>query len=200
VAIGLLGHFVVAASGGNLYRKSSFLLDQLGQQIFPDFVAIEEKPHIRKGLASTTFDNDGVRTRDRNVVTHGRLDGYFLSMYSARKLGMPTTANSGGSHNLILSNTGHTFDELLKKMDRGLIVTEVLGQGVNYVTGTYSRGISGFWIDRGEIQYPVEEITIAGNLTDMFKSIVAIGNDTLIKGGKQSGSVLIESMMVAGDD
>ena len=200
MAVGLLGHFVVATSGGNLYRKSSFLLDKLGHSIFPDFVSIEEKPHLLKGLASTPFDNDGVRTKDRSVIKNGVLQGYFLSAYSARKLGMQTTGNAGGSHNLILSNTGQSFDELLKMMNNGLIVTEVLGQGVNYVTGTYSRGVSGFWVENGQIAYPVEEITIAGNLADMFKSIVAIGNDTLVKGGKRSGSILIESMMVAGSD
>ena len=198
VAVGMLGHFVLAASGGNLYRKSSFLLDKLDQRIFPSFVTIEERPHLLKGLASTPFDDDGVRTKSRTVVSDGVLNGYFLSAYSARKLSMQTTGNAGGSHNLIMSSTGQSFDELVKQMDRGLIVTELLGQGVNYITGNYSRGACGFWVENGAIQYPVEEITIAGNLNDMFASIVAIGNDTIARGSKQNGSILIESMKIAG--
>ncbi|HUW27352.1 MAG TPA: metalloprotease PmbA [Sulfuriferula sp.] len=199
VAAGLLGHFVSAASGGNLYRKSSFLLDSLGQQIFAPIVQIAERPHILKGLASSPFDNEGVATHDRNLVKDGVLGGYFLSSYSARKLGMQSTGNAGGNHNLILSSTGEDFAALLKKMDTGLLVTELLGHGINTVTGDYSRGAAGFWVENGVIQYPVEEITIAGNLKDMFRQIIAIGTDIEARGSKQTGSILIERMTVAGE-
>ncbi|MES2365555.1 MAG: metalloprotease PmbA [Pseudomonadota bacterium] len=199
VAAGLIGHFVSAASGGSLYRKSSFLLDSLGKQIFSPIVQIAERPHISKGLASSPFDNEGVATQDRDLVKDGVLGGYFLSTYSARKLGMQSTGNAGGNHNLILSSTGEDFAALLKKMNTGLIVTELLGHGINMVTGDYSRGAAGFWVENGVIQYPVEEITIAGNLKDMFMQIIAIGTDVEARGSKQTGSILIERMTVAGE-
>lgn len=199
VAAGLIGHFVSAASGGSLYRKSSFLLDSLGKQIFSPIVQIAERPHIPKGLASSPFDNEGVATQDRDLVKDGVLGGYFLSTYSARKLGMQSTGNAGGNHNLILSSTGEDFAGLLKKMNTGLIVTELLGHGINMVTGDYSRGAAGFWVENGVIQYPVEEITIAGNLKDMFMQIIAIGTDVEARGSKQTGSILIERMTVAGE-
>jgi len=199
VAAGLIGHFVSAASGGSLYRKSSFLLDSLGKQIFSPIVQIAELPHIAKGLASSPFDNEGVATQDRDLVKDGVLGGYFLSSYSARKLGMQSTGNAGGNHNLILSSTGEDFAALLRKMDTGLLVTELLGHGINTVTGDYSRGAAGFWVENGVILYPVEEITIAGNLKDMFMQIIAIGTDVEARGSKHTGSILIERMTVAGE-
>jgi len=202
IASGLLGHFVGAVSGGSLYRKSSFLLDQLDKPVFAPHINIEDIPDIRKGLASSPFDDEGVRVQRRAIVEDGVLRGYFLGTYSARKLGMRTTGNSGGNHNLILQASGGQseldFAGLLKQMGRGLLVTELLGQGVNHVTGDYSRGAAGFWVERGEIQYPVQEITIAGNLKDMFHNIVAVGNDILVQGSRQCGSILMEGMTVAG--
>lgn len=197
LAAGLLGHFVQAASGGALYRKSSFLVDQLGQQLFPDFFNLSERPRLPAALASSPFDNEGVRTREREVVQNGVLQGYFLGVYSGRKLGLPTTANAGGSHNLILESGGSDLADLVRQMGRGLLVTELLGHGVNYVTGDYSRGAAGFWVENGEIAHPVEEITIAGNLRDMFKNIRAIGSDVELRGSRQTGSILIEGMTVA---
>jgi PmbA protein len=199
IAASLLGHFVHAVSGGSLYRKSSFLLNQLDQPIFAPHIQISDVPDIRKGLASGAFDDEGVRTQRRNIVEDGVLRGYFLASYSARKLGMRTTGNSGGTHNLVLKPGKLGFDGLLKQMGRGLLVTELLGQGVNHVTGDYSRGAAGFWVEHGEIQYPVEEITIAGNLKDIYRQIVAVGNDVLIHGSRQCGSILIENMTVAGE-
>ncbi|MGE5490577.1 MAG: metalloprotease PmbA [Actinomycetota bacterium] len=199
LAAALLGSFVHAVSGGALYRKASFLVDHLGKRIFPDFVRLAELPRIPKGLGSSAFDNDGVATRDRNVIDGGVLQGYFLNVYTARKLGMQTTGNAGGSHNLIIEPGEHDFAGLLKLMGRGLLVTELLGQGVNYVTGDYSRGAAGFWVENGEIVHPVEEITIAGNLKDMFAGIVAVGKDVLVRGSKQTGSILIDRMTVAGE-
>jgi PmbA protein len=198
LAAGLIGSFVHAASGGALYRKSSFLLDSLGKPIFPDFVNISERPHLKKGLASSPFDDDGVATRDREVVAGGVLQGYFLSTYSARKLGMETTGNAGGSHNLLVAPGPLDLAGLLKQMGTGLFVTELLGHGINYVTGDYSRGAAGYWVEKGEIAYPVHEITIAGNLRDMFRGIVSIGNDLEVRGSKQVGSILLERMTVAG--
>ena len=198
LAVGLIGSFVHAASGGALYRKSSFLMDCLGQRIFPEFVSISERPHLPKGMASSPFDDDGVVTRDRQVVADGVLQGYFLSTYSARKLGMETTGNAGGSHNLLVSPGTLDLDGLLRQMGTGLLVTELLGHGINYVTGDYSRGAAGYWVEGGEIAYPVHEITVAGNLKDMFRSIAAVGNDTEVRGSKQVGSVLIERMTLAG--
>ena len=198
LAASLLGNFVYAVSGGSLYRKSSFLLDSVGTQVFSPLINLVERPHLRKGLASAPFDDDGVATRDRDVVANGVLQGYFLGVYSARKLGLVTTANSGGSHNLILQPGEEGFEALLKRMGRGLLVTELLGQGVNYVTGDYSRGAAGYWVENGEIAFPVEEITIAGNLRQMFRDIVAVGSDVMVRGGKQTGSILLGNMMVAG--
>ena len=215
IASGLLGNFVSAVSGGSLYRKSSFLLDQMDKQIFSPHINISDIPDIRKGLASSPFDDEGVQTQRRVIVENGVLRGYFLGSYSARKLGMRTTGNAGGNHNLILKPsrgssgelagklTGEKPDELdfaglLKSMSRGLLVTELLGQGVNHVTGDYSRGAAGFWVEHGEIQYPVHEITIAGNLKDMFRNIVAVGNDVMVQGSRQCGSILIENMTIAG--
>ena len=199
VAATLLGHFVSAVSGGSLYRKSSFLVDSLGKEIFAPLVEITDDPHIPRGLASSPFDEEGVASRRRKVVETGVIQGYFLSSYSARKLGMKSTGNAGGNYNLLLKDTGQDFTQLLKKMDHGLLVTEMLGQGINMVTGDYSRGAAGFWIENGAIAYPVQEITIAGNLKDMFRNIVAVGNDVMKRGSKQCGSVLIERMTVAGD-
>jgi PmbA protein len=199
LAGGLLGSLVHAASGGALYRKSSFLVDHLGKRVMPEFVNIGERPHIRCGLGSASFDSDGVATRDREVVSGGILQGYFLSAYTARKLGMQTTGNAGGSHNLIIEPGELGLDGLLQKMNRGLLVTELLGQGVNYVTGDYSRGAAGYWIENGSIAYPVEEITIAGNLKAMLAGIVAVGNDVLVRGSKQTGSILVDRMTVAGE-
>lgn len=198
VASGLLSHFVSAISGGSLYRKSSFLLDSLGKQIFAPQVQISERPHLLRGQASAPFDNEGVATRERELVTDGVLHGYMLASYSARKLGLTSTGNAGGNHNLILHSGSLDFDGLLKSMHTGLLVTELLGQGVNLVTGDYSRGAAGFWVENGEIQYPVEELTIAGNLADMFRQIVEVGSDVLVQGSKQTGSILLERMTVAG--
>lgn len=198
LAGGLLGSLVHAASGGALYRKASFLLNHLGRKIMPDFVRIVERPHLPCGLASAAFDSDGVATRDSNVVVDGILQRYFLSTYTARKLGMQTTANAGGSHNLIIEPGELDFAGLLARMDRGLLVTELLGHGINYVTGDYSRGAAGYWVENGKIAYPVEEITIAGNLREMFAGIVAVGKDVQIRGSKQTGSILIDRMTVAG--
>src|SRR5258706_1501527 len=199
VAATLLGHFVSAVSGGSLYRKSSFLVDSLGKEIFAPLVEITDDPHIPRGLASSPFDEEGVASIRRKVVEAGVIQGYFLSSYAARKLGMKSTGNAGGNYNLLLKDTGQDFAQLLKKMDHGLLVTEMLGQGINMVTGDYSRGAAGFWIENGAIAYPVQEITIAGNLKDMFRNIVAVGNDIMKRGSKQCGSVLIERMTVAGD-
>jgi PmbA protein len=199
VAATLLGHFVSAVSGGSLYRKSSFLVDSLGREIFAPLVEISDDPHTAKGLASSPFDEEGVATHRRNVVAKGVVSGYFLGSYSARKLGMKSTGNAGGNHNLLLKDTGEDLPQLLKKMGRGLLVTELLGQGINMVTGDYSRGAAGYWVEDGAIAYPVQEITIAGNLKDMFRNIVSAGNDIVKRGSKQCGSILIERMTVAGD-
>ena len=199
LAGGLLGSLVHAASGGALYRKASFLLDHLGKPVMPSFVQIAERPHIPCGLGSASFDSDGVATKDRDVVRDGILQGYFLSTYTARKLGMQTTANAGGSHNLIIELGELDFAGLLRKMNRGLLVTELLGHGINYVTGDYSRGAAGYWIENGVIAHPVEEITIAGNLRQMLAGVVAVGNDVQVRGSKQTGSILIDRMTVAGD-
>ncbi len=199
VASGLLGHFVNAISGGSLYRKSSFLLDSLGKQVFAPLVQIRELPHIEKGLASSPFDNEGVATHARDLVKDGILQGYMLGSYSARKLGMTSTGNAGGNHNLILESTGQDFAQLLKQMGTGLVVTELLGHGINPVTGDYSRGAAGYWVENGEILYPVEEVTVAGNLAQIYRDITAIGSDVLAQGSKQCGSILIGKMTVAGN-
>lgn len=199
IATGLFRSFIGAIRGGALYRKSSFLLDHLGRQVFPDFMHIHEQPHLRGALGSAPFDGEGVATCARDLVSGGVLQGYVLDSYSARKLGMQTTGNAGGVHNLTVDPGTQDFDGLLRAMDTGLLVTELMGQGVNMVTGDYSRGAAGFWVERGAIRYPVEEITIAGNLKDMFKSIVAIGTDVERRGNYRTGSVLIEHMTVAGE-
>jgi PmbA protein len=199
LASGLISHLVSAISGGNLYRKSSFLLDSLGKQVMSSHITIEELPHLLKGLASSPFDNEGVATKPRTLIKEGVLNGYMLSSYSARKLGMQSTGNAGGNHNLIVSHGDLDLNGLLKMMGTGLLVTELLGHGINMVTGDYSRGAAGFWVENGVIVHPVEEITIAGNLQTMLKQIVAVGNDVLVQGSKQVGSILIENMTVAGD-
>jgi PmbA protein len=199
LAASLLGNFTHLTSGGSLYRKTSFLVDSLGQRVFSKKVRISERPHLRGGMASGFFDSDGVATRDREVVVDGVLQGYFLSAYTARKLGMQTTGNAGGCHNLIVHPGKRDFRGLLKKMGRGLLVTELLGQGVNYVNGDYSRGAAGYWVEHGEIVHAVEEVTIAGNLRDMFRNLAAVGNDVLVRGSKQVGSLLVEQMKVAGN-
>lgn len=199
VAASLLGHFVGAASGGSLYRKSSFLLDHLDKPVFAPHIDLFDVPDIPGGLASSPFDEEGVRVQNRRIIEGGVLRGYFLGSYSARKLGLPTTGNAGGNHNLILrSSTQQDFPALLQNMGRGLLVTELLGHGVNNVTGDYSRGAAGFWVEHGEIQYPVHEITIAGNLKDMYRDIIAIGNDIVVQGSRQCGSILVGNMTVAG--
>jgi len=201
-AAGLLGALVQALSGGALYRKASFLVDSLGQQVLPIHVDVEEDPHVHKGKGSAPFDDEGVHTLARRVVTGGVVQGYFLSSYSARKLGMRTTGHAGGSQNLSLVSRltlpTDDLDAMIRRMGRGLLVTELMGQGVNYVTGDYSRGASGFWVEGGRIVRPVEEITIAGNLRQMFKDIVAVGADVYVMGSKSIGSVLVEKMKVAG--
>jgi PmbA protein len=199
VAGSLIGHFVAAASGSSLYRRSTFLLDRLGTQLFSPLVEISEEPHRPGEMASGYFDAEGVATSARKVVEGGVLQGWFLSTYSGRKLGMPTTGNAGGNHNLILKPGEHDLEGLVKLMGRGLLVTEMMGQGVNPVTGDYSRGAAGFWIENGEIQFPVEEVTIAGNLIDIFKGIGAVGRDVLVRGSKHSGSILVDRMTIAGD-
>lgn len=199
LASSLIGHFVTAVSGGSLYRKSSFLLDSVGHQVFAPDIRLRELPHLKKGLASQAFDDEGVATREREVVRNGVVQGYFLGSYSARKLGLHSTGNAGGNHNLVLDNgTPADFAELLKRMGKGLLVTELLGHGVNSVTGDYSRGAAGFWVENGEIRHAVEEITIAGNLKDMLLGICGVGNDVIVRGSKQCGSLLIDRMTVAG--
>jgi len=199
IAASLLGHFAGAASGGSLYRKSSFLLDQLGEAVFAPQVVIRDLAHVSRGLASSPFDDEGVATHDRTVVAGGILEGYFLGSYSARKLKMKSTGNAGGNHNLVLDSTGEDFEALLRRVGTGLLVTDLLGHGINMVTGDYSRGAAGFWIENGTITYPVQEITVAGNLKDMFKDIVAIGTDVVARGARQCGSILIGRMTVAGE-
>ena len=202
LAAGLLGGFVQAVSGGALYRKSTFLLDSLGKQVFPRHIDISEDPFVMRGKGSSPFDEEGVKTSARQVVEGGKVQGYFLSTYSARKLGMKTTGNAGGSHNLVmtsrLTRPGEDLDAMLSKLGTGLFVIELMGQGVNYVTGDYSRGASGFWVENGKIAFPVEEITIAGNLKDMLKGIEAVGADAYNYGAKTVGSILVNRMKVAG--
>jgi PmbA protein len=199
LASGLISTLISAISGGNLYRKSSFLLDSLGKQVASPLLNIYEDPFIKKGLASSPFDNEGVTTKARQLVKDGVLQGYILSSYSARKLGMKTTGNAGGNHNLIIEPGANDFAGLLKQMDTGLVVTELLGHGMNMVTGDYSRGAAGFWVENGVIVHAVEEITIASNMVDMLNAIVGIGNDVLVQSSKQLGSILIERMTVAAD-
>ena len=197
LASGIIGSLVSAISGGSLYRKSSFLLDSLGKQVANKILNIDELPHLKKGAASSPFDSEGVATTDRKLLENGVLQGYMLGSYSARKLGMQSTGNSGGSHNLIVQSSGENFEQLLQKMGTGLLVTEVLGHGLNMVTGDYSRGAAGYWVQNGVIAHPVEEITIAGNMKDMLNQIIAIGTDVNKNSSKQTGSILIENMTVA---
>jgi PmbA protein len=203
VAIGLLGALVQATSGGALYRRTSFLLDSLGQPVTASHIDIAEDPHVMKGKGSSPFDDEGVVTRARSVVQGGVLQGYFLSSYSARKLGMQTTGHAGGSHNLRMTSrataSGDDLATMVRRMGTGLLVTELMGQGVNYVTGDYSRGASGYWVENGEIAYPVHEVTIAGNLKDMLQNIVGIGADEYTMGTKTVGSVLLTGMKLAGN-
>jgi PmbA protein len=203
VANSIFGHFIAAISGGNLYRKSSFLMDSIGKQVFPNFLNISERPHILKGLASSTFDSEGVKTVDREIIVDGCLETYLLTSYSARKLGLTTTGHAGGIHNWQVkakgSANGGDFDAMLKKLGTGFLVTELMGQGVNVVNGDYSRGAAGFWVENGEIAYPVSEVTIAGNLSDIFNGLVSVGTDVDLRGSILTGSLLIEEMQVAGN-
>jgi PmbA protein len=199
VAVGLLRSFIGAIRGSALYRKASFLLDRLGKPVFPTYITIHEEPRLPIGLASAAYDNEGVATGDRTFVREGMLESYVLDSYSARKLGMQTTGNAGGVRNLRINSGELDREGLLRKMDRGLLVTELMGQGVNMVTGDYSRGATGFWVEGGEIQYPVEEITIAGNMRDMMMGLLEVGSDVETRSSVQTGSWLIERMMIAGE-
>lgn len=199
IASSLFGHLIGAIRGGNLYRKSSFLLDHLGKRIFPDFIQVHEQPYLMKALGSTPYDAEGVRTVPHHIVRNGVLESYVLSSYSARKLGMRTTGNAGGVHNLIIEPSELDFAGLLNRMGTGLLVTDLMGQGVSVITGDYSRGAAGFWVEDGQIQYPVEEFTIAGNLRDMFQGIQAVASDVDLRGNTRTGSVLIDRMTVAGN-
>jgi PmbA protein len=202
LAAGLLGSFVQAISGGALYRKSSFLLGSLGKPVWPKHIDILEDPYVKRGKGSSPCDDEGVRVQARSVVEAGKVQGYFLGSYSARKLGMKTTGNAGGSHNLVLTSrltgAGDDLDAMLQRLGTGLFVTELMGSGVNYVTGDYSRGASGFWVEKGRIAYPVHEITIAGNMRAMLKGIVAVGADSYAYGSKTVGSMMVNTMKVAG--
>jgi PmbA protein len=198
LASSLLSHFIGAVRGSSLYRQASFLLDSIGKPVFADFVRIHEQPHLKGAQGSAAFDSEGVSTKPRDLIRDGILQGYVLDSYSARKLKMQTTGNAGGVHNLTIEPGQDNLDGLLRRMHTGLLVTELIGFGVNMVTGDYSRGAAGFWVENGEIQYPVEEITIAGNLKDMFRHVAAVGNDVDTRGNIRSGSILIESMKVAG--
>ena len=195
----MFGHLVSAIGGGALYRKSSFLLDSLGTQVFSKRVNIQERPHILGGLASSAVDSEGVKTIDREIIKEGELQTYLLASYASRKLGMQATGHAGGIHNWLVEASHQDLKNVLKEMGTGLLVTEVMGQGVNIVTGDYSRGAAGFWVENGEIQYPVSEVTIAGNLKDMFLKVAAIGADVDVRGSIQTGSILIESMSIAGE-
>lgn len=199
VASSLLGHFIGAIRGGNLYRKSSFLLDHLGKEVFPAFIDLREDPHLPRALGSAPYDAEGVRTQGRALVEKGVLKSYVLSSYSARRLGLATTGNAGGVHNLTISPGTEDLKGLLRQMGTGLYITDLMGQGVNLVTGDYSRGASGFWVEGGEMLYPVEEITIAGNLRSMFKEMVAVGKDVDLRGNTRTGSILMDQMTVAGN-
>jgi PmbA protein len=198
LARGLIGHLLGAISGGALYRKASFLLDSLGTQVLADCVTIDERPHLPRGLASAPWDDEGVATRDRRLVDAGVLGGYVLGSYSARKLGMASTGNAGGTHNIVVQPTAGGLADLLSAMGTGFLVTELMGSGINPVTGDYSRGAAGFWVEGGEIRFPVSEVTVAGNLRDMFLGIAAIGDDVDLRGGIRSGSILVREMTIAG--
>ncbi len=199
LARGLLGHLIGAISGGAQYRRASFLLDSIGTPVLARCVSIDERPHLAKGLASAPYDDEGVATTDRRLVDQGVLQGYVLGSYSARKLGLSSTGNAGGVHNLVVADTGIDFEGLLAAMGTGLLVTELMGSGVNPVTGDYSRGATGFWVENGAISYPVSEITIAGNLREMYQGIQAVGTDVDVRGGIRSGSILVREMTIAGN-
>ncbi len=199
IASSLFGHLVSAISGGSIYRKSSFLMDKVGKQIMAQGITVQEQPHILRGLASSPFDGEGVKTRDLTVIDQGVLSTYLTTSYSARKLGMASTGHAGGIHNWLVSHGDENLQQLCRTMGKGLLVTELMGQGVNTVTGDYSRGAAGFWVEHGEIQFPVAEVTIAGNLADMFMQMVAVANDVDRRGGVLTGSVLISQMQVAGN-
>jgi len=198
LARGFIGHSIGAISGGAQYRRASFLLDAVGEKVFPDFLSIEERPHLQKGMSSTSFDGDGVATYDRDIVSGGVLQGYILSSYSARRLGLQTTANAGGAQNLIVPGNAGDLQSLIAEMGTGLVVEELIGQGVNPVTGDYSRGVVGQWVENGEIQYPVHEVTIAGNLRELYGRIAAIGSDQDVRGGIRCGCLLVDEMTIAG--
>jgi PmbA protein len=199
MARGILSSFLSAISGGNLYREASFLLGKLGQKVFSDLITLTEEPLLKHGLGSAAFDSEGVRTQRRVLIEQGILNGYILGSYSARRLGMATTGNAGGVHNLLVTPGQYNQEQMVKNMDTGLLVTELMGQGINIVTGDYSRGASGFWVENGEIQFPVDGVTIAGNLAEMFNNIIAVGNDIDQRGNIQTGSLLVSSMMIAGE-
>src|SRR5215831_6285829 len=199
LARGLIGHLIAAIRGGSQYRRASFLLDAAGTQVLPKWITLQERPHIKKALGSAPFDSEGVTTRDRDIVSDGTLTGYVLSTYSARKLGLKTTGNAGGVHNLFVHAPGEPLADILRRMDRGLMVTELMGQGVNGVTGDYSRGAAGYWIENGAIAYPVHEVTIAGNLKQMLANIIAVGDDIDSRGGIRTGSILLDEMTIAGN-
>jgi PmbA protein len=198
LARGFIGHAIGAIAGGAQYRRSSFLLDAVGEKIFPDFVQIQERPHIPQAMASRSYDGEGVATYDRDIVTDGELRSYILSSYSARRLGLETTANAGGAQNLLVPGSDTDLAQLIADMGTGLIVEELIGQGVNAVTGDYSRGAVGHWVENGEIQFAVHEVTIAGNLRDLYHRIAAIGNDQDLRSGLRCGSILVEEMTIAG--
>jgi PmbA protein len=198
MARSIISHFTGAIGGGSQYRKSTFLLDSVGTRVFPEFIRLHEQPHLVRAFGSGYFDKEGVATKNRDIVTNGVVQNYIMGSYSARQLGLQSTANSGGTHNLTFESTGQNFAELLKMLDTGFLVTELIGSGVNNMTGNYSRGAAGFWVENGEIQFPVEEVTVAGNLKDMFQRIVAVGTDVDLRGGTRTGSILIEGMMIAG--
>lgn len=199
LAAGLLGHYKSAVGGGSLYRKASFLVDSLGTQVFPEFMHLYEQPFILQGAHSAAYDGEGVATRERDIIKNGIVQTYLLSTYSARKMGLKTTGHASGVHNLTAASTGQNYGEMLRLMDTGLLLTGLIGSGINGITGDYSRGATGFWVEGGVIQYPVEEITIAGNLKDMFANIVAVGNDLDDRIGTRTGSILVEKMMISGE-
>ena len=194
----IIGHFTSAIGGGSQYRKSTYLLDCIDEKVFPDFIRLHEQPHLKQAFGSSYFDKEGVATSNRDVVIDGVVQNYIMGSYSARQLGLKSTANSGGTHNLTLDSTGQSFEELLKMLGTGFYITELIGSGINGITGDYSRGAAGFWVENGEIQFPVEEVTVAGNLKDMLQNIVAVGTDVDLRGGTRTGSILIEGMMIAG--
>ena len=198
MARSIISHFTSAIAGGAQYRKSTFLLDSIDEKVFPEFIRLHEQPHLLRAFGSGYFDKEGVATSNRELVIDGVLQNYIMGSYSARQLGLKSTANSGGTHNLTLDSTGQNFDELLKMLDTGFLVTELIGSGINGITGDYSRGAAGYWVENGEIQYAVEEVTVAGNLKDMFQNIVAVGNDVDLRSATRTGSILIEGMMIAG--